>query len=97
VARSVLIDAQRKSSRMKEDLNPDLVERAAAPQETEIRPLPETGSLPSHQKEALELRYLKGLSFEEIAGRLETSPANVRQLVSRAVRQLRTMAGGKAK
>jgi RNA polymerase sigma factor (sigma-70 family) len=97
VCRSVLIDAMRKTYRTKEELNPEVLERApaAGPDIEEGSELPRLGSLPGNQREALELRYLQGLSFEEIASRLETSPGNVRQLVSRAVRQLRQWAGGK--
>lgn len=50
-------------------------------------------SLPTSQRLAIEMRYLEEKSFEEIASRLETSTANVRQLVSRGVRQLKILFG----
>jgi RNA polymerase sigma-70 factor (ECF subfamily) len=56
-------------------------------------------NLSTHQKQALELRFGNDLSFEEIARRLETSPSNVRQMVSRGLRRLKLVAerarGGK--
>ena len=47
--------------------------------------------LPRDQRSAVEMRYFEDLSFEEIAERLETSPANVRKLVSRGVSNLRSI------
>lgn len=41
---------------------------------------------------ALEMRYTEDLDFDEIAKKLQTSPANIRQLISRAIRKLRTNA-----
>lgn len=46
-------------------------------------------SLPERERSALEGRYLREEDFDEIADRLQTSAANVRQLVSRALRKLR--------
>lgn len=48
--------------------------------------------LSTDQKQALELRFGEDLSFEEIALRLETSPTNVRQMISRAVKRLKLFA-----
>lgn len=47
--------------------------------------------LPRDQRSAVEMRYFDDLSFEEIAERLETSPANVRKLVSRGISNLRSI------
>jgi DNA-directed RNA polymerase specialized sigma24 family protein len=41
----------------------------------------------------MELRYRHDFSFEEIAERLETTPGNARQLVSRAIRVLKGFYG----
>jgi RNA polymerase sigma-70 factor (ECF subfamily) len=49
--------------------------------------------LPEGQRRALELRYFRDFSFEEIAKSLDTSPANARQLISRAIRSLRGLYG----
>lgn len=46
--------------------------------------------LPKPQRNVIEMRYFQDLSFDEIAKRLETSPGNVRQLVSRGLRLLRS-------
>jgi len=45
--------------------------------------------LDEKQKNVLNWRYQEGFSFAEIAQRLQVSEANARQLVSRAVRNLR--------
>ena len=53
--------------------------------------------LPVSQRSAIEMRYFEDLSFAEIANRLETTPGNVRQLVSRGIRNLKSFflkAGG---
>ncbi len=53
--------------------------------------------LPRTQKSAVEMRYMKDMSFDDIARRLDTTPDNVRQLVSRGLKQLRSLfakAGG---
>ncbi len=45
--------------------------------------------LPVSQRRAIELRYLDDWSFEEIAKDIKTSPANVRQIVSRGLAKIR--------
>ncbi|MBI4924422.1 MAG: sigma-70 family RNA polymerase sigma factor [Bdellovibrio sp.] len=52
-----------------------------------------TTSLNPQQKEALKLRYQDQLSFEEIAKTLSTTTINVRQMISRAVRKIKTTKG----
>ena len=51
--------------------------------------LPNDVNLSKSQRQAIELRYGEDFSFEEIAHRLETTSANARQLVSRALKRLR--------
>lgn len=51
--------------------------------------LPTDSTLNKNQRRAIELRYGEDFSFEEIADNLGTSSANVRQLVSRALKKLR--------
>jgi RNA polymerase sigma-70 factor (ECF subfamily) len=53
--------------------------------------LPENAGLNEKQRKAVELRYGEDFSFDEIAQRLETTSANARQLVSRALRKLRKL------
>lgn len=47
--------------------------------------------LPDQQKRALQLRYLDDWSFERIASELKTSPQNVRQIVSRGLRRVKSI------
>ena len=49
----------------------------------------EMNLLSGSQKQAIELRYIKEMSFEDIALRMQSSPENIRQLVSRGIRGLR--------
>lgn len=49
------------------------------------------GEMAASQKKALELRVLEDYSYEEIAAKLGLSQSNARQLVSRGLRQLRSM------
>jgi len=51
----------------------------------------ELSKLNESQRQALELRFNQGLTFAEIAEQMQTSADNSRQLISRAVRKLRTL------
>lgn len=88
ISRNVLIDYIRKKERGNAaDLEASQVTAfSELTTESEI----DLDVLPEQQKAAVEMRYRDDLDFDEIARRLETSPANVRQLVSRAVKRLRT-------
>jgi len=55
----------------------------------------ELSSLNESQRQALELRFNQGLTFAEIAEQMQTSADNSRQLVSRAIRKLRSLMVGK--
>lgn len=46
--------------------------------------------LPAGQKQAIELRYMQEWSFEKIASEMKTSEDNIRQLISRGVKKLRS-------
>ena len=96
VCRSAMLDTLRARSRTTrlEDQNPVAVENAAADIPKEALSLPSLQALPASQRQALEMRYLQELSFDEIANRLETSSDNSRQLVSRAVKKLRKVLQG---
>lgn len=91
ICRSELLDALKKPHFSQEALPGDLPEVAAA-KEDEFREI-SLERLPEIQRRAVELRYQKEYSFEEIAASLETSPANARQLISRALRSLRGLYG----
>jgi RNA polymerase sigma-70 factor (ECF subfamily) len=93
VCRSVMIDALRKRKQIEEDQDPAAVEAAQAREVPAALGLsvPGLDQLSTVQRESLELRYRDELSFEEIARRLETTPTNARQIVSRAVRALKRL------
>ncbi len=46
--------------------------------------------LPDPQRRALKLRYLDDWTFEKIAKEFDTTPQNVRQLISRGLRKVRS-------
>lgn len=62
-----------------------------------IAPLPNielsalTAQLSEHQKMAIEMRYMKDWSFEKISLVMNTSPENIRQLISRGVKKIRSL------
>lgn len=91
ICRSELLDALKKPHMRQETL-------VAETPEPELASLKEDRevslqSLPASQRQAMEMRYEKEFSFEEIANALDTSPANARQLVSRALRSLKGLYG----
>lgn len=103
ICRTVMIDSARKQARLRETFDDDMDKyqdhEAAAQSETSPASQPAFSegmaglrTLSSSQKEALALRFEQDLSFEDIAKRLETTPANARQLISRAVRKLKSFA-----
>ena len=93
VCRSAMVDSVRKRNRIQEVMDSSALERAVSPEvESAALMFPDLSALPANQKKALELRYENDLSFEEIAKRLETTPSNVRQVVSRAIKKLKTLA-----
>lgn len=48
-------------------------------------------ALPEQQRQVIELRYLQEWSFEQIANELQTSPENIRQVVSRSLKKMRSL------
>lgn len=99
IARHVLIDHLRREQRQRHVVvSEDAVAAFVAP-EQESTPIgaavAELASLSDAQRQALELRFNEGLSFREIAQRLDLSPDNARQIVSRAVGRLRKLMVGK--
>jgi RNA polymerase sigma factor (sigma-70 family) len=99
ICRSAMLDTIRARNRIsaKESLDEIALEATATPVVSEAVSLPDLGTLPSGQRQALELRYKDDLSFEEIATRLKTTPENTRQLVSRAIRKLKNLVQGEEK
>ncbi len=99
IARNALIDHGRKQAthdKYHHYLDP-CEEIAIAPDQpdadTEAKAL--LATLPEGQRQVLTLRFDEGLSFAEIGRQLQTSDANSRQLVSRAIRKLRRLLSDK--
>ena len=51
----------------------------------------ELSRLTDTQRKALELRFNQGLTFDEIGSQMQTSAVNSRQIISRAIRKLRSL------
>lgn len=92
VCRSVLTDYRRKLGRIREDSDSETVEHAV---DSRTQSIPVSAmaldSLPDRQRVAIELRFYDDLNFEEIAERLKTSSSNVRQMISRGIKNLREL------
>lgn len=98
ICRSAIVDHFRRSSRQVATTELDdnntpaevsqLVEHAWMPDLA-------IASLTADQQKALRLRFESGLEFDDIARQLATSQENARQLVSRAVRKLKSLLGGR--
>jgi RNA polymerase sigma factor (sigma-70 family) len=101
IARNVLRDSARRdriATRARERLGLPLdmggepgfdeIEKRLSPRRPLARALAE---LPEHEREALELRVVGELPYEEVAERLEIRPAAARLRVSRALRRLALM------
>jgi RNA polymerase sigma factor (sigma-70 family) len=94
ITKNALIDEVRKGEKEKNHLSVDAVtlispEAEATPQLSEV--LPYLKTLPENQKRVVEMRYIEEKTFEEISLALETSPMNVRKLLSRGVQRLKEL------
>lgn len=97
ITRTVMLDHFRKEKRIFRNLNIDDVE-VAAPGTLEQVPMGEIEALQDlsdSQKKVLAMRFDQGLEFDTMAQELNTSSANIRQQVSRAVRKLRQLVAKK--
>lgn len=90
IARTSAIDFFDKNLALESILSENEILREI-PAEVPSLDLVELSALPETQRTAIEMRYLKEMEFEEIAKRLETSPANVRKIISRGLKQLRSI------
>lgn len=88
ICRNEILDAFKKSASLREKLEGEAPELTFVP-ETHAPTEISLSALPEAQRAALEMRFEQDFSFEEIAERLATSPGNARQIVSRAIRNLR--------
>lgn len=93
IARNLLIDTYRKNARV-EKLHDDYQSNELMDQKVSVDEVwnelqSNMTSLDLKQQQVLQLRYREGRDFDEIGAALNTSEANARQLVSRAVKSLR--------
>lgn len=104
IARTTLLDHQRKAWRLSELTSDapldDVMDRVADPSQdprvptlTGEKEMAALEALPEAQRKAVAWRVLDEESYEEIAKRLSRSQESVRQIVSRALRQLRLAVG----
>lgn len=92
ITKSVMIDSLRKESTLYEKSFDDSLFEPSGEVLNTIDNLSE--SLSPKQKQALELRYVEGQDFEEIAKILNTSPINARKIISRSVIRLKKIFKG---
>ena len=96
VTNSVLLDFVKKRS---EAVTTDgaieqLADSLATVEPTPLEIDPYLNRLPDQQREAIRMRYIDEKSFEAISAALETSPDNVRKIVSRGIKNLKSFFNG---
>jgi RNA polymerase sigma factor (sigma-70 family) len=92
ICRNEFLDALKKEKRLNEDLIGDVPERSS---QTVASDPVDLSALNAVQRDAITMRFGDDSSFDDIAKALETTPSNARQLVSRALRTLRSLYGKK--
>lgn len=96
IARNAMIDHLRKKGTHDKHItiSAETVDTYAAP-DSATAPIQsafaEFSKLSDNQRQALELRFNQGLTFAEIAEQMQTTADNTRQIISRAIRKLRTL------
>lgn len=94
ITQNALVDEIRKTKKKEySDIDLDTLEAANSTSSEFNNLVPVLSELSSTQKIAIEMRYIEDKTFEEIAATLNTSEANVRQIISRAVRNLKDLIG----
>ena len=98
ICRNVLLDHLRAYARMREQPVAYVLENAEPqkPASSLSTALSLDEHLSAKDRKLLALRVGGDLTYQEIARRLGTSPANVRQVFSRLIRRLRTVFGGRS-
>ena len=98
ICRSELLDTLKKKKIETLPLLEDVEDQSLMPSsERQDAIAVEVSALSKSQKEAIEMRYLKEMSFDDIAVRMQSTPENIRQLVSRGLRELRSKLGTRSK
>jgi RNA polymerase sigma-70 factor (ECF subfamily) len=95
VVRSVLLDwhKEQKHKTLNVEFKEETFQTVENVESIAAFPRAELAKLSEAQRLAVEMRYFGELSFDEIAARLETTPGNVRQLVSRGIKSLKSIFG----
>ena len=93
ITRSVMIDEFRKDKKFKlfDDVDMEKIPDLQTASSSANDPIEMMKDLPEPQKVAIQMRYIDEKTFEEIAQILNTSPANVRQIVSRGLKRLKQL------
>ncbi|MGE3608461.1 MAG: RNA polymerase sigma factor [Bacteriovoracaceae bacterium] len=86
IARSVLYDHLRKSSKIKME---EFKEFLQINEEDPIDLTPYLNLLPEKNRKVIEMRYLDEMTFDEIARDIDTSAANIRQIITRTIKLLK--------
>ncbi len=101
IARNTMVDHIQKKGTYKKHISVDteyISSRAAGNISEPLSigaAISELSSLSDSQRQALELRFNDGLSFEDIGKQMKITHSNARQIASRAVRALRNMFASK--
>ncbi len=101
ITRNTMVDHIRKRETYKKHINVDTEYISSHAAGNKSEPLSigaaisELSSLSDSQRQALELRFNDGLSFEDIGKHMKITHSNARQITSRAVRALRNLFSGK--
>lgn len=92
ITRNTVIDGLRKnkSHLYSEDHDVEKLEAPGLVEALSQKDLaPAMAKLPEAQRQAIQMRYIDESTFEEIAKKLDTSSDNVRQLVSRGIKNMK--------
>ncbi len=90
IARNLIIDYYRVSHKQTVELDPDAVRSSSdIANQTDLKLMwKEISKFGTDVTEVFELRYLQGLSYDDIAAIVNKSPGSIRTLVSRTLNQL---------
>lgn len=88
ISKTVLIDYFRKNKKNAFEI-PD----TESIEESTIDVDPLLKKLPKQNQDILQLRYFEDSTFEEIAAKIDKTPGNVRKIISRSLKALRSLAG----
>lgn len=92
ITKSVLVDGLRVDQKVKRDseYSEQFFTEELENSEAEVKEL--ISQLPKNQRRVIEMRYIDEKTFEEIASTLDTTSQNARQIVSRTLAKLKSIA-----